>query len=268
MNYKEDTWQELGVSYTWYNTNIKDSIKTRRGTLVEMIERPNWGVACYMDNAIQSCEIDEKYYHESLVHPAMGSVTNSENVMIIGGGEGATLREVLKHQNVKKVDMYEWDEDVVTLFKNKYSQWSNGAWNDIRLTLYYDDIFNTITNNPLIKYDVIIIDLFDPDETNVEQWKLLLQNINNWLKTDGSIVIYSGIRNIIHKKQPYNILYDIIKSEYNTNDKELIPYKVYIPSFSGESTFILLKNKETKIRFQIDTHLTNIIWESYKTFNW
>ena len=57
--YKEEV-KEFGVSYNWYNAIIKDSIITYRGTKIEMIERPKWGIACYMDNTIQSAEIDKE----------------------------------------------------------------------------------------------------------------------------------------------------------------------------------------------------------------
>ena len=118
--YKEEV-KEFGVSYNWYNAIIKDSIITHRGTKLEMIERPNWGIACYMDNTIQSAEIDEKIYHEALVHPIMSN--DVKKVLIIGGGEGATAREVLKWP-VEEVDMIEWDKDVVELFRTKYPQWA------------------------------------------------------------------------------------------------------------------------------------------------
>jgi spermidine synthase len=67
MSYEEDTIEEFGVAHKWHNVEIKESIVTHRGTKVEIVERPKWGLACYMDNSIQSCLIDEKIYHEALV---------------------------------------------------------------------------------------------------------------------------------------------------------------------------------------------------------
>jgi len=280
--YYENTWEELGVEHKWKNAHIRVHLMTNRGTYVEMVERPNWGTACYMDNAIQSCEVDEKFYHEALVHPVMQSVQmKNKKVMIIGGGEGATAREVLKWPDVEQVDMYEWDKDVVELFKRFYPQWAKDAWNDKRLTIYHDDIFEVIMK-PVKKYDIIIIDLFDPSVETTVQWYILLKSISNWITPEGSIVMYSGMRNILVKQQPYHILYDIITghredingSLVNTllKDRELIPYRVFIPSFSGESTFLLIKNKvdlEWDLKEKgIDSHITSRIWESYGTFNY
>lgn len=276
--YTEDTWNELGVKYIWQNTKVDHSFISSRGTLVEMIYKPNWGLSCYMDNAIQSCEVDESLYHESLVHPVMSTV-DAKRVMIIGGGEGATLREVLKWPTVEKVDMYEWDKDVVDLFKKKYPQWAKGAWNDKRLQLYYDDIFEAVMKPPHTRYDVIIIDLFDPCEENTVQWYILLKSIHNWITKDGSLVIYSGMRNILQKAQPAHILQKIMREHLEYSDertlynpllynRKIVPYKVYIPSFSGESTFLLIRHIGTDCKFTVPSHLSDAIWRSYKVFNW
>jgi spermidine synthase len=283
--YNEDTIQEFGVEHSWHNVTIKDSIITHRGTKVEIIERPKWGLACYMDNSIQSAIVDERIYHESLVHPVMMSVKERKKVMIIGGGEGATAREVLKWTDVEEVDMFEWDRDVIELFRNKYPQWAQGAWNDPRLMINYSNIFDTIETPPKKsqKYDVIIIDLFEPTEDNKEQWKILLKSLHNWVNVNGSIVMYAGMRNITEKIQPYEKIIETIEfMEISPGHlirdlslcKEIIPYRVWIPSFSGESMFLLLKNScnITDFNFEeakkINSHITKEVWNSYKTLNW
>ena len=78
--YSEEV-KDFGVTYVWHDAIIKESIITHRGTKVEMVERPNWGLACYMDNCIQSCLLDEKIYHEALVTPVMYSLI--KNVLIL-----------------------------------------------------------------------------------------------------------------------------------------------------------------------------------------
>ena len=198
------------VTHIWHNSKMIESVKTKRGTLIEMVERPYWGLTCYMNNSIQSCTLYEHIYHEALVTPVMSNQVKS--VLIIGGGEGATAREVLKWP-VECVDMYEWDEEVVQLFQ-KYPQWSKGAWDDKRLHVYYEDIF---TVNITKKYDAIIVDLFEPNE----QWIRLMGRIETW---SNSIVSYAGMRNAIHEMWR-GIPIDIP-----------IRYK-YIPSFLGECGF-------------------------------
>jgi len=216
---------EFGVTYLWHNAIIKESIITHRGTKVEMVERPNWGLACYMDNCIQSCLLDEKIYHEALVTPVMSN--SIKKVLIIGGGEGATAREVLKWP-VEKVDMIEWDRDVVELFR-KYPQWSQGAWDDPRLTVIHEDIFKVQFTE---KYDAIIIDLFEPDD----KMNTFIKKIMNWTS---QIIMYAGMNTIV--EQPYKKLMSAI--EYDSwrgiPIKDVIVKKIYIPSFMGEAVFLI-----------------------------
>jgi len=284
--YEESSWPEFGVEHIWHNATVQDTVLTHRGTLVEMVHRPQWGVACYMDNAIQSCEVDEYLYHEALVHPVMTTAMASTmttamaatmttvttmttvpptRVMIIGGGEGATAREVLKWP-VAHVDMFEWDNDVVRLFKQKYPQWAAGAWEDPRLSIHDDDIFEVIGTPPSQPYDVIIIDLVDPSEENRPLWELLLSRIGTWLAPHGSMALYAGIRNILAPMQPHQLLQSMLPAALCAS---VIPYKVFIPSFSGESLFLLLNSREP-ILFppSIPMKLTQKIWDSYQVFDW
>lgn len=274
--YTEDNISEFGVEHHWFNSEIETSIVTHRGTKVEIVNKPRWGLTCYMNNSIQSCVKDEWLYHESLVHPVMSYVERPKRVCIIGGGEGATLREVLKWPDVKEVDMYEWDRDVVNLFSTKYQEWSQGAFEDKRVVVIYDNIFDTIQEDPARKYDVIIIDLFEPDEDILESWKVLLTNVTSkWLAKNGSIVMYAGMRNVLYRSEnePYKRLLKILDTCEPVNKKaeyDIIPYKVYIPSFTGESMYILIKPSYASYQSNIDisSHITPRIWESYCTLNW
>lgn len=290
--YYENSSSDLGIS----RKNIKyiDSIITHRNTHMEMVEHPQQGISCYMDNIIQSSEVDEALYHEALVHPAMACAYCRKRIMIVGGGEGATAREVLKWSEVEHVDMYEWDEDVVSLFKEKYPQWANGAWDDSRLKLHHDDIFEAIKTHPVKRYDVIIIDLFDYLEEDKDKWEKLLYHLPYW--ANGSIVMYAGMRENINffkgpQEQPYQVLSQMLRQHASPTsiltrlqfpqnasvhdnfiaEREFIPYHVFIPSFMGESTYLLIKPRATVCMFEQAkhfSHLTMDIWKSYKTFNW
>jgi len=116
-----------------------------------------WGKALFMDGTLQSATIDEYKYHESLVHPAMLShVDGAKRVAILGGGEGATLREVLKYTSVEYVEMIEIDPGIVEVAKDHLPEYHNcsflvhstspDAWNgfyscfdDPRVHIRYED---------------------------------------------------------------------------------------------------------------------------------
>lgn len=128
---------------------------------VGIVESVKFGKILVLDGDMQSSQNDEFIYHESLVHPAMIAHENPESVLILGGGEGATLREVLKYKSVKKVVMIDIDGKLVEICKKYLPEWSNGAFEDPRVTVIHDDAIKWLETNS-DKFDVIIADLTDP----------------------------------------------------------------------------------------------------------
>ncbi|WP_083902096.1 polyamine aminopropyltransferase [Balneola vulgaris] len=126
---------------------------------VEVFETDAWGNLMTIDGMVMLSEKDEFVYHEMLSHVGMFAHPNPEKVLIIGGGDGGTAREVLRHPSVKVVDMVEIDEAVVRASKEFLP--AVGAWDDPRLTVHFEDgiaFVKAATN----EYDVIIIDGSDP----------------------------------------------------------------------------------------------------------
>ena len=143
-------------------------------------------------------------------------------------------------------------------------------------------------------YDVIIVDLFEPSY-NVEEimdndmWILFHKLAFYWLSPHGSMSMYSGIRNhfqdILHSTQLNhpNILNYLTENRYRINDmmvelnrKEICSYKVFIPSYSGEAMFLLLKHNNVIPQWNqlnnfenndINSHLTEDLWHSYLVWN-
>ena len=118
---------------------------------------------------------------------------------------------------------------------------------------------------------MIIIDLFDPEESNRESWSHLLKHITNWAKPTGSIAMYAGMRSRIQVEQPYQMLTTLFESSETPVlfYRIITPYRVFIPSFLGEATFLLM-SFSPKVPFypSIPSHLTDSIWDSYRLFNW
>ena len=118
------------------------------------------GVCVVLDGDIQSCAADEAFYHEALVHPAMLLHPNPERVLIMGGGEGATSREVLRHESVRHVVMVDIDEAFVMLCRRHIPDWSAGAFESPRHELVCRDINDYLTTCETT-FDVVIGDLVD-----------------------------------------------------------------------------------------------------------
>src|SRR5579864_1067506 len=91
---------------------------------IGVVESPVFGKMLILDGDTQSSQADEKIYHESLVHPAMAAAADRSEILILGGGEGATLREALRHPDVTRVTMVDIDGEVVELSKRHLAEWS------------------------------------------------------------------------------------------------------------------------------------------------
>jgi len=127
---------------------------------LELYETEGFGKLLVLDGTIQLVEIGEESYHEVLVHPVMLAHPNPRRVLIIGGGDGGTLREVLRHKTVEKVTMVEIDETVVEVSKI-YLRIDRGAFEDPRAELVIGDGVKYLKETDE-RFDVIIVDSTDP----------------------------------------------------------------------------------------------------------
>ena len=128
---------------------------------VEVIDTVGFGRVLVIDNVFMTSEYDEFLYHEMLAHPAMTTAPAIERVLIIGGGDGGTAREVLRHEDVKQCVMIEIDEMVVDVSK-RFLPGIGTAWDDPRLDVRFIDGSEYVKKSDDAKYDVILLDGTDP----------------------------------------------------------------------------------------------------------
>ena len=129
----------------------------------QVIETDPFGKMLVLDDKTQSSEADEWAYHEALVQPVMTAHPNPRRVMVAGGGEGATIREALRHGAVEEVVMVDLDDAVVDLCKAHLPNHHQGAFDDPRVTLLHEDALAYLEKRET-PFDVIIIDVPDPLE--------------------------------------------------------------------------------------------------------
>lgn len=127
--------------------------------LVEVYETDTWGNLMTIDGMVMLSERDEFVYHEMISHVAMFTHLNPKRVLIIGGGDGGTAREVLKHSSVEQVDMVEIDKTVVDASRLHFP--GVGDFDNPKLNVLYEDGI-AFVKNVKQPYDVIIIDGSDP----------------------------------------------------------------------------------------------------------
>ncbi|MDA8390754.1 MAG: polyamine aminopropyltransferase [Gammaproteobacteria bacterium] len=128
---------------------------------IEIYETETFGTLMTLDGLVMVTDRDNFVYHEMMSHPALFTHEKPERVLIIGGGDCGTLREVLKHEEVRHVDQVELDERV-TRVAERYFPELCAANADPRAHLHFQDGIKWVKDAPAGSYDVIIVDSTDP----------------------------------------------------------------------------------------------------------
>jgi spermidine synthase len=129
---------------------------------VAIVSTPVFGKMLIIDGDTQSSQLDERIYHEALVHPALAA-TGARTALILGGGEGATLREVLRSPAIERAVMVDIDGEVVALSREFLPEWSSGAFDDPRADVIVGDALAYLADGDST-FDVILSDLTEPLE--------------------------------------------------------------------------------------------------------
>jgi spermidine synthase len=129
---------------------------------VTIIDSTAYGRALLLDGCWMTAERQEWHYHEALVHPALCGAAELERVLVIGGGDGGTARECLRHAGVRHLDLVEIDGLVVELSQRHLSSIGGAAWSDPRLRLTVGDGIAWVAGADDASYDVVIVDGSDP----------------------------------------------------------------------------------------------------------
>lgn len=158
---------------------------------IEVLDTNEMGRILVLDNFIQLSAKHEFIYHEILVHPAFFYHPKPKRVLIIGGGDGGVLREVVKHR-VDTIFLVDIDKKVIEISKKYLPSVSERAFQDRRLEIFIEDASKFVKryNN---FFDIIIDDLTDPTGVSVELWKIkFYKDIARALKKSGIAVFQTA----------------------------------------------------------------------------
>jgi len=128
---------------------------------VEIYDHPTFGRTLVLDGAVQTSERDEFLYHEMLVHVPLLCHAGPRRVLVIGGGDGGTIRRVLEHPSVTEAVMVEIDERVTALSREWMPSIGGDVWDDPRATVLFED-GNAHIHADAEPFDAIIVDSSDP----------------------------------------------------------------------------------------------------------
>lgn len=202
---------------------------------VAVISTPVFGKMLILDGDTQSSQGDEKIYHESLVHPAMAGAANRSEVLILGGGEGATLREVLRHPGVTRCTMVDIDGLVVDLSKKYLPEWANGAFDEPRANVVIGDALAYMREHDE-KYGVIISDLTEPLEDSPSNI-LFNEDVFRLIKSrlaDGGIYVLQASTAAFHNYSLHCKMARTLRRYY----KHVASFFTYVPAFDTDWAFL------------------------------
>ncbi|HEY8427357.1 MAG TPA: polyamine aminopropyltransferase [Sandaracinaceae bacterium] len=158
--------------------------------LVEIFETPAFGKVLALDGVFMTSVGDEFFYHEMIAHPALCTAPRIERVLVIGGGDGGTAREVLRHAGVRELVLVEIDRAVVDACRVHLPEL--GAWDDPRLRVVIDDGVRFVREVEPASFDVVILDGSDPVGPAEGLFdRTFFENVRRALREDGVFVAQS-----------------------------------------------------------------------------
>jgi len=159
-----DWYDEVYCDRTRYGLRLKERLYDGRSDYqhIEVVDSLEWGRTLVLDGIFMTSIGDEHYYHEMIVHPALCTARSIGRILLIGGGDGGTAREVLRYTEVEQVVMVEIDGQVVDVCREYLPELGGGAWKDPRLSLRIEDAVAYVKEAHEEPYDVILLDGTDP----------------------------------------------------------------------------------------------------------
>ncbi len=197
------------------------------------------GVRLFLNGNLQFHSRDEYRYHESLVHPAMAAQGAPQHVLVLGGGDGMAVREILKYPTVQDVTLVELDPHMTTLFSEQplLRQLNADALRSPKVHIVNADAFTWLEQNER-SFDVIVVDF--PDPTNFAIGKLYTSSFYRLLDTHLSASGYAVVQTTspLIARQSFWTVAQTLESTGLT----ITPYHTHVPSF-GEWGFILASRR-------------------------
>lgn len=218
---------------------VKQTLHTEQTEFqkLDMIETEEWGNMLLLDGMVMTSVKDEFVYHEMVAHVPLFTHPNPEHVLVVGGGDGGVIREILKHPSVKKAVLVDIDGKVIE-YSKKYLPEIAGELDNERVEVKVGDGFMHIAESEN-EYDVIMVDSTEPVGPAVNLFtKGFYAGISKALKSDGIFVAQTD--------NPW-FKADLIK-EVQRDVKEIFPitrlYTANVPTYpSGMWTFTLGSKK-------------------------
>lgn len=210
----------------------------------------------FIDGNLQFSSSDEYRYHECLVHIPMMANPHKEKALILGGGDGLAVRELLKYDEIKEITLVDLDAEIVELCKtnSQITAVNKDALSSEKLQIVIEDAYKYLENSQEY-FDIIIIDLPDPNNDALNK---LYTNI--FYRLAANRLTETGVMSI-QSTSPYYApkAFWCINKTIKEEGLEVIPYHVQVPSFGDWGFQLVSKNKMdvSKLTLEVPTRFLN-----------
>jgi spermidine synthase len=230
-------WQGQAITSIAEEGMYSDPIIFARDTRYQRIVLTSWkdDLRLYLNGHLQFASRDEYRYHEALVHPGLAAARTRSNVLVLGGGDGLAVREILKYPDVQHVTLVDLDGEMTSLFRThgRLTALNHGSLKDPRVTVVNADAFTWLDSAPTM-FDFVVIDF--PDPSNYHVGKLYTSAFYRLVQrhlAPGAFLTVQSTSPMFARQSFWSIVATLERAGLRT-----WPYHVYVPSF-GEWGFVL-----------------------------
>jgi spermidine synthase len=211
----DEKWAGERMGEVLSNYRVKDVLceETTPFQRMQVVETYSYGKMLLLDGYVQTTEKDEFIYHEMLSHVPLCAHPDPRRVLIIGGGDGGILREVLRHPNVEKAVLVEIDRKVMDFSRRCLPSICQGCFDDPRAEIVVADGAQYVKKTPG-KFDVAIVDSSDPvGPAQILFAREFYQDVHGRLTEEGIMVRQTGSTFLQpdEQKQAFHLLRDIFR---------------------------------------------------------
>jgi spermidine synthase len=214
-----------------------DPIILAKDTRYQRIVLTSWkdDLRLYLNGHLQFASRDEYRYHEALVHPGLSAATARGRVLVLGGGDGLAVREILRYPDVQQITLVDLDEGMTALFQQhpRLTGLNAGSLTDRRVQVVNADAF-TWLDSSAVQFDFVVVDFPDPSNYHVGKlytsafYRLVKQHI-----APGGFLVVQSTSPMFARQSFWSIVTTLESAGLRT-----WPYHVYVPSF-GEWGFVI-----------------------------
>lgn len=159
---------------------------------LEVLESADLGKTMRLDGCLMTAEKEEFFYHESLIHPATMTHPNPRQALILGGGDGGALEELLKHNTIESATLVDLDADVIAVAKEHFQSINKGALDSPRAKVLVGDGAQFVKETDQ-RFDLVFLDLTDPETPAGPLYTTaFFQDCKRVLAEGGAMVIHLG----------------------------------------------------------------------------